>query len=143
MATRTRLPDLVDAYEWRSSDHEGSRSAQANRLTGEVRLIPGDFDVDFDEELPDDVDDDATWASVPDERDLDLGRRLAMRYAEERLPDDLDRVGQYFSRQGAYARFKDLLELRGRLDDWYAFEREATERALRRWAQDQGFDVVD
>ncbi len=40
-----------------------------------------------------------------------------------------------FSRQGAYARYKDFLEERGMLEKWYEFESENQEKALRKWCE--------
>lgn len=51
----------------------------------------------------------------------------------EFLSDQLDEVHDIFRHRGAYARFRDLLTRRNALDRWYAFEKEATEKALRGW----------
>ena len=46
--------------------------------------------------------------------DLDLGSRLALRFADQHLPEKAaDKVYDIFRRKGAYARFKDLLESLG------------------------------
>jgi GNAT superfamily N-acetyltransferase len=47
------------------------------------------------------------------------------------------------SRRGAFARFKDLLDRRGVLDQWYDFEAKAEERALRMWCDLNSIDVSD
>ena len=62
-------------------------------------------------------------------RELDLGKPLALDFARQFLPGDFDDVRQFFSRRGAYARFKDLLDRRGVLDQWYDFEAKAEERS--------------
>jgi hypothetical protein len=46
-----------------------------------------------------------------------------------------------FQRRGAYARFKDLLDREGLLDQWYAYETAVTERALRAWCERVGLQV--
>ncbi len=38
--------------------------------------------------------------------------------ALEYLPDDHERVRQFFRRKGAYSRYKDLLDKRGLLEKW-------------------------
>jgi hypothetical protein len=58
---------------------------------------------------------------------------LTRDFARKFLPGDFDEVRQLFSRRGAYARFKDLLDRRGALDQWYDFEAKAEERALTMW----------
>ena len=50
---------------------------------------------DNDEELPDDIDDEKC-ISIPDKRELDLGKPLALDFAREFLPDDYDEVRQIF-----------------------------------------------
>ena len=63
---------------------------------------------DNDEELPDDIDDEK-YISIPDKRELDLGKPLVLDFAREFLPDDYDEVSHIFSRRDAYRRYKDLL----------------------------------
>jgi hypothetical protein len=58
---------------------------------------------DNDEELPDDIDDEK-YISIPDKRELDLGKALVLDFAREFLPDDYDEVRHIFSREGAYRR---------------------------------------
>lgn len=61
----------------------------------------------------------------------------------EALPDDLGKAQEIFSRSGAYARFKDLLEHRGVLEDWYAYERKSQEQELRDWCEAEGMELED
>lgn len=80
---------------------------------------------------------------MPHKNDLDLGRSLALGFAQEAMPQDYDVVRAYFNRSGAYARFKDLLGHRGPMERWFAFENEATREALLEWAAECGFRVAD
>lgn len=136
---RVRLPELVDGYEFANSGSDGF-VARVHRQTGEVRTCMLDSDEDGDE-MPPDFDDPDVWAEVPDKRTLDLGAYLVHRFAEERMPDDVQRIRGIFRSQGAYARFKDLLEHRDKRDEWLAFEADETARALAAWARDEGFEV--
>jgi hypothetical protein len=68
---------------------------------------------------------------LPDKRELDLGKPLALDFARQVLPRDFDAVRRIFSKRGAYATFKQLLARRRALEQWYDFERKATKRALR------------
>ena len=68
---------------------------------------------------------------------------LVLDFAGQFLPDDFDEVRQIFSSRGAYARFKDLLDRRGALDQWYDFEAKAEERALRMWCDLNSIEVGD
>jgi len=93
--------------------------------------------------LPDDIDDKDKYLAIPSEHDLGLGKSLALAFVRQFLPDDLQEVHRYFSRRGAYARFKDLLHHRGAIDQWYKFEAAAEEEALREWCKDNAIDLIE
>ena len=93
--------------------------------------------------LPDDIDDTGKFLQLPDKKELDLGKSLALAFTREFIPSDFDDVRQFFSRRGAYARFKALLDQRGALAEWYAFEAKAEERALREWCALNSIEVSD
>jgi len=95
-----------------------------------------------DEELPDDVDDGDRYVAVPHKNDLDLGRRLALRFGEERLPNRYEEIAEAFRHRGAYGRFKRILESAERLEDWYTFEAAETARALREWCAEHGLRLT-
>jgi len=48
-----------------------------------------------------------------------------------------------FSTKGAYARFKDLMDRNGALDQWYNFEAKAEEEGLRRWCSLNSIELSD
>jgi hypothetical protein len=95
-----------------------------------------------DEELPDDIDDSDRYVAVPHKNDLDLGRRLALRFAEERLSSRYEEIAEAFRHRGAYGRFKRILESAGCLEDWYTFETAETARALREWCAENGLRLT-
>src|SRR6516162_11956722 len=97
---------------------------------------------DNDEELPGDIDDEK-YISIPDKRELDLGKPLVLDFAREFLSDDYDEVRHIFSRRGAYRRFKDLLVRRGALDQWEDFSDKAEEAALREWCVENGIEIME
>jgi hypothetical protein len=130
--------DILTAFEFVSVG-DSDNSAYLCRETGEM-LWHSAFGGEFDE-LPDDIDDGAKYLALPDPRDLDLGKPLVMRFADEELADRYDEVAQIFSRRGAYRRFRDLLTREGVLDKWYAFEAAAKEQALREWCAENGVAV--
>ena len=71
------------------------------------------------------------------------GRNLAIDFVEEVLPDAARDVERMFSRRGAYANFKNLLERRKLLERWDEYETAADEKALREWCADQGIQIDD
>jgi hypothetical protein len=95
-----------------------------------------------DEDLPDDLDTPNRYILIPHKNDLDLGKRLALRFAEERLADRYANVEACFRHRGAYGRFKELLAEEQCLEEWYAFEAESTERALREWCAANRIELV-
>jgi hypothetical protein len=54
--------------------------------------------------LPDDIGDSEKFLQIPDKRELDLGKPLALDFARQFLPGDFDDVLQFFRGRGAYAR---------------------------------------
>lgn len=134
-----KLDDLLAAYEWVSSSPDDSE-AFVSRITGNIHWSSSTMELD--EELPDDIEDGSIYVAVPNKHDLNLGKGLAFRFAEERLGDSGQAVANFFCQRGAYRRFKDLLERKGCLEAWYAYEVEATERALREWAAEAGLSIA-
>ena len=133
--------DILEALEFVSAGGTGEHQAFLCRQSGKV-YWHSELCEDL-EELPDDIDDSEKYVRVPDKRELDLGKPLVLDFARRFLPDDFDEVRQIFNRRGAYARFKDLLDRRGALDQWYDFEAKAEERALRIWYDLNSIEVGD
>lgn len=131
--------ELLDAFEFVNSFGSGENTAYLCKATGKI-CWHSDWADDV-EELPDEVEDSEKYMPIPDKRELDLGKPLALKFARHYLPDDYDKVRELFSRAGAYARFKDLLEHRRVVDQWYDFEQKATEDALRTWCEENDIEV--
>lgn len=66
-----------------------------------------------------------------------------MDFVGQVLPADVDKVRDMFRRKGAYQRVKDLMIRRGVREEWYEFERKATERALREWCALNEIELTD
>jgi hypothetical protein len=135
------LKDLQEAFEFVSATDTGEHQAFLCKQSGKLYChseLCEDLDI-----LPDDIDDSEKFLPIPDKKELGLGKPLALDFARELLPDDFDDVRQFFSRRGAYARFKDLLHRRACLDQWYDFEAKAEERALRLWCELNSIGVGD
>lgn len=97
--------------------------------------------MELDDELPEDIEDGSIYVAVPSKADLNLGKSLALTFAEEQLAESFQIVENFFRRRGAYGRFKDLLERKGCLEAWYSYEAKATELALREWAAEEGLHI--
>ena len=135
------LNDLREAFEFVCAGGGGEHQAFLCKQSGKLYChseLCDDLDI-----LPDDIDDSEKFLPIPDKRELDLGKPLALDFARQFLPGDFDGVRQIFSRRGAYAKFKNLLNRRGMLDQWYAFEAEAEESALKMWCELNSIEVSD
>jgi hypothetical protein len=130
--------ELRDAFDFVSAGEAFDHSAYICLDTGRIYWRSTEADLE-EEDLPDDIDGSDRYLAVPSQRDLGLGRRLAL--AEE-VPDDYDTVIGFFRQRGAYGRFKDLLDARGKLERWYEFESQATDEALAAWCAEHGIQPV-
>ena len=129
--------DIEDALLYVSSSAMYGGSAILSRDTGEI-FYASDFG-DSDE-LPEDIDDER-YIEIPHKNELGLGKSLVLEFASEHLPDDTDQVQAFFRRQGAYSRFKELLQVRGLLDEWHRYEDDRQKVALREWCSDNGIEI--
>ena len=134
------LDELLEAVEFVSAGMLTEHRAYISSDYGAIYWVSESGDVD--EDAPKDLEESDRYIAVPGRPDLGLGRSVALRFAGEQLPNELDTVRRFFARPGAYGRFKDLLAARGQLDKWYAFEAECTERALCDWCEAQAIEVT-
>ena len=140
MRVSVSLEDLLSAFHWLSAGDSAAVecAAYVSRTTGKVHWSGEGVD----EELPEDIEDGTAYVAVPGKGDLELGRSLALRFVEERLPREYAMVNQFFRKRGAYSKFKALLERAGQLDAWHSYERSAIECALVAWSEEHGFDCT-
>lgn len=109
-----KLDEIEKTVMFASSDPMFDNVAWVRRATGEV-LWHCDEIEDFDP-VPEDIDVGDRYVAIPDKRDLGLGTPLVLAFARTYLPEQLEQVQAMFTRPGAYARFKDLLERHDSLD---------------------------
>ena len=139
--TPVKLDALEDALMFIGGGRGFGNTAWVCRETGAV-LWHSDETDDFGP-LPEDIDDADRYVAVPDQHELELGKPLALEFARTQLPACYEQVCGMFSRRGAYARFKDLLERHQSLDAWHGWETEQTLQALRAWCADNGINLTD
>lgn len=149
--TRPIAPVIYDelemAFDFVSSGMPMENSAYVSLETGAIEYRSEFDDKDWDDDGETDSEDvefdNDRFIAIPHKNELDLGRALVMRFADEMLPGRYEQVEEFFRRRGAYARFKDLLASEGLLERWYAFEADAQERALREWCADNRIPLVE
>ncbi|MDZ7736759.1 MAG: UPF0158 family protein [Gammaproteobacteria bacterium] len=137
-----RLDDLVEAMDYVSIGEFLDAQAYLCIETGKIHCHTDEY-ADIEEPLPDDVDDPKKYIPIPNKHELDLGRQLAMRFVEELIPEEFEKVKGFFRRKGAYGRFKDLLDRQGLLERWYQFEEESRKQVLRDWCAENGITCIE
>jgi hypothetical protein len=138
---KVRFFELLDALEFVSFDATDEHSAYINPDTGAIFYVSAE--IELEDEAPDDLETSGRYIPVPHKIDLNLGRDLALAFADTELPDQYNTVVGFFRSKGAYGRFKDFLGARNLLDKWYAFEARATEEALRLWCQENNIELIN
>ena len=132
-----KFNDIFDAFSFVSMGEMFMNSAILCLETGEVFYISDFGDSD---ELPDDIDD-PKYIEIPHKNELNLGRPLVLEFTAIHMPEDFDQVELFFQRRGAYAKFKNLLNTKGLLAEWYEFEEQEQVKALKEWCKDNGINI--
>ena len=125
---RVNLKDLHEAFEFVAAGSGGEHQAFLCKQSGKLYYqseLCDDFDI-----LPDDIDDTGKFLQVPDKKELDLGKPLALAFTREFLPGDFDDVRQFFSRRGAYARIQGITGSTGRACAMVCFRGESRGTSL-------------
>jgi Uncharacterised protein family (UPF0158) len=138
--------ELMETYELASmgSSEYGEHHAYLGRESGKIYWHSEFSDLEeVNDELPEDIEDEDKYIQLPSKRELDLGVPLVMDFVRQFLPRDFDDVIDMFRRRGAYRRFRQLLTRRRALEQWYDFEQQATERALREWCELNSIVLTD
>ena len=130
--------DIENAFFFVSMDQMFMHNAYLCKETGEIFYTSEMGDSD---ELPEDIDDPQKYIAIPHKNELDLGKTLVLEFTSTHLPEELEKVYSIFRHKGAYSRYKDLLERNGVLDDWYKYENERRELALKKWCQENHIEI--
>ena len=136
-----KISELELAYDFVSSAEVFANSAFISRKTGKIFWV-SDY-MDEIEEHPEDLGDPEHYIAVPHKNELDLGRRLVMKFVASQLAQEYDNVEEIFRHRGAYSQFKALLERKGLLDAWYEFEANATKAALQEWSVEEEIELIE
>jgi hypothetical protein len=132
--------DIENAFFFVSMEQESMNNAYLCRETGKIFLESGFEDLD---RLPEDIDYMEKYISIPHKNELDLGKALVIEFTSEYMPEELGKVHSIFSRRGAYSRYKDLLEGKGMLENWYKFQEERETSALKEWCRENNINIKE
>jgi hypothetical protein len=142
-ASFAEISNGFDVADGGFGDHE----AFVCRQTGKVYCRFGSSvlgeDDEINDDIPDDIEDEAKYIAIPNKKELGLGKPLVLDFASEFMPDDFEEVRYIFSKRGAYRKFRALVIQRDVLQRWYDFEAKATERALREWCEFNSIELAD
>ncbi len=136
-----KFQDISEAFELISFAPMYEYQAFLDKDTGKVYYHSEFGDDDEEEELPEDIDDEK-YVEIPHKNELGLGKNLVLDFSHEYLPDEVALIHAMFSRQGAYARYKDFLEERDMLEQWYEYESKKQEKALREWCEANSIEIT-
>jgi hypothetical protein len=93
------------------------------------------------EELPEDIHISNDYIEIPHKIDLDLGQHLVWQFVNREIPGLADKIRGFFSRRGAYSKYKSFLEQIGLLNKWYAFEEARIKETLKEWCNENGIEI--
>ena len=85
-----------------------------------------------------DIDEDPDYICVPSKQEFRLGLALVFKFARERFPEEEGAVERIFKKKGAYSRFKDFLDRKDSLEEWYDFEEKERRRVIVNWCEREG-----
>ncbi|KGJ90483.1 UPF0158 family protein [Thalassotalea sp. ND16A] len=132
---KVNLSEIVDALEFSGMSSISEIVTYLDTSTGKiiVDMDESEFGFEAKDDLPDDLFENDRYLQLPDKYELDLGKRLALRFVEQFLPQQFDYAYRIFSKSGAYRRFKLMLEEQQITDKWYQYEQQQTELAIKTW----------
>ncbi len=116
-----------------------SNNAYFHLETGQIYYVS---DMGDSDELPEDIYENEQYIEIPHKNELDLGKNLVLDFTSAYMPKDLEDVYSIFRKKGAYSKFKNLLERRGLLDEWYSFEEKRQNESLKDWCKENKIKIM-
>ncbi len=136
---KVNFQDIELAFDYVSSAQRLMNNAYISKETGQIYYHSEMYDA---EELPEDIDETEKYIEIPHKNDLDLGQHLVWQFVDTEIPGLADKISGFFSRKGAYSRYKSFLEEIGLLEKWYKFEETKTKETLQEWCEENGIKLT-
>ena len=130
---KTKFHDVEMAFDYVSSSQPLMNSAYISKTTGQIFYHSEMYDSD---ELPEDIYENNDYIEIPHKNDLDLGQHLVWQFVNREIPGLADTISGFFSRPGAYSKYKSFLEEIGLLKKWFEFEETSTKETLKEWCNE-------
>jgi hypothetical protein len=137
------ISDMEIAVDFVSMRPMFENEAYYDKETGKILYYSPELEDEEQDELPEDVAENERYVPIPHQNELDLGKRLALDFACQHLPEDLERVDSIFRRRGAYQRFKRLLADRRLLEKWHEYQDRVRRETLKAWCRENGIEIRD
>ena len=137
---KIKFREIADAFDYVSFGQPFEHQAYLDIETGKTYWHSEIGD--NEEELPDDIDD-AKYIEIPHKNDLGLGKKLAINFIYQHLPNESEKIEAIFRKKGAYSRFKAMLANNDLIETWYEYEANAHEKALREWCEFSEIEIHD
>lgn len=137
-----KFNEIHDALMFVSGADYGENSALLDKQTGKIYYCSELAGIDDLNELSEEEYDPANHIEIPHNNDLELGRNLVFEFVEQFIPEHEDKVRQIFRKRGAYSRYKDLLDSKNVLEEWYDFESKSEQIALLQWCKENEIDIA-
>ena len=137
---KIKFDDIMEAFFFVNEGGLANHTAVLDNSTGKVYWQSEDSEIN---EIPEGLLDSKDAIEIPQKNELCLGTELVFEFAGAKIPDDYEKIQDIFSSRGAYSKFKDFLESKGLVKDWYAFENESQEKAVRKWCKDSEVKLID
>ena len=128
-----KFVDIELAFEFVSSDQMCVNSAYLCSKTGKIFYFSEMAGIN---ELPEDIDENEHYVEIPHKNELDLGKAIVLEFISMYMQSEIEKVYSIFRKKGAYSKFKNLLESKGLLDEWYKFEEQRQNEALQKWCEE-------
>ena len=135
-----KFDDIMEAFFFVNAGGLANHTAVLDNSTGEIYWQSEDSEIN---EIPEGLLDSEDAIEIPRKNELCLGTELVFSFVDSKFPNDYEKVQDIFNNRGAYSRFKDFLESKGLVKDWYAFENESQEKAVRKWCKDSEVKLID
>ena len=137
---KIKFYDIMEAFSFVNAGGLANNTAVLDNSTGKIYWRSEDTEIN---EIPEGLLDSETAIEIPQQNKFCLGTELVFSFVDSKIPDDYEKIQDIFNNRGAYSKFKGFLESKELLKDWYAFENESKEKAVREWCKDNGIKLID
>ena len=135
---KIKFDDIMEAFFFVNIGGFANHSAVLDNSTEKIYCHSEDSEIN---EIPEGLLDSEDAIEIPQKNVLGLGTQLVFNFVGDKIPENYEKVQDIFNSRGAYSRFKNFLESKKLLEEWYKYESESEETAIREWCKDNGIEI--